>query len=131
MDLHNGWNYDGAGFRNSFCGSSGGIKIMFKSILVGAALFAAPAMAQTMEPENALMGIVRMETAEQFCGLPHRRDLLRELLMVVLPHVKLSTDEFTDSVRRAAKDMGEGLQQTGSLPGFCASVGEIYGRYGR
>lgn len=105
--------------------------IFAKSILVGAALFAAPAMAQAMEPERALMGIARMETAEQFCGLPHRRDLLRELLMVVLPHVKLSTYEFTDSVRRAAKDMGEGLQATGSLPGFCASVGGIYGRYGR
>lgn len=100
-------------------------------ILASAALFAAPASANAMEPADALIGIIRMETANQFCGLPHQEAALRELITIVTPHLKLSSEEFVQRVRRAAGEMGANLQQNGSLHGFCANVGAIYGRYGR
>lgn len=102
-----------------------------KIILASAAFFAAPASASAMEPADALMGIVRMETAKQFCGLPYQQEALKELLSVVLPHTKLSAQEFAGSVQRAGATLGYNLQQNGSLPGFCANVGAIYGRYGQ
>lgn len=104
---------------------------MMKSVILASALFAAPASANAMEPADALMGIVRMETAKQFCGLPYQQEALKELLAIVLPHTKLSAQEFTGSVQRAGATLGYNLQQNGSLPGFCANVGAIYGRYGR
>lgn len=102
-----------------------------KIILASAALFAAPASAQAMEPADALMGIIRMETANQFCGLPHHEGALRELITIVAPYIKKTPQEFTDRVRRAAVELGANMQQNGSLPGFCANVGALYGRYGK
>lgn len=102
-----------------------------KTIFVSAVLFAAPASAQAMEPADALMGIIRMETARQFCGLPLQEDALRELITIVAPYVKKTPQEFTESVRSAAGELGANMHQNGSLPGFCANVGAIYGRYGR
>lgn len=103
---------------------------MFKIITIGAALFAAPAMAQTMAPEQALIGIIRMEAAKQFCGLPMQRAALEELVAVVSPYVKTTPQEFTESIRRAAGDLGANMHRNGSLPGFCANVGTLYGRHG-
>lgn len=101
-----------------------------KIIMASAALFAAPASAKAMEPVDALMGIIRMETANQFCGLPLQEGALRELVMIVTPYVKKTPQEFTESVQRAAREMGANYARNGSLPGFCANVGAIYGRYG-
>lgn len=103
---------------------------MFKIITVGAALFAAPAMAQSMAPEQALIGIIRMEAAKQFCGLPIHEGALRELVKIVVPYVKTTPQEFTESVRRAAGELGANMHRNGSLPGFCANVGTLYGRNG-
>lgn len=102
-----------------------------KIIMASAALFAAPASANAMEPVDALMGIIRMETANQYCGLPLQEAALRELVTIVAPHVKSTPQQFTESVRRAAVELGANMQQNGSLPGFCANVGAIYGRYGK
>lgn len=102
-----------------------------KIILASAALFAAPASAQAMEPADALMGIIRMETARQFCGLPHQEGALRELVTVVTPYIKKTPQQFTESVRRAALELGTNMHQNGSLPSFCANVGALYGRYGK
>lgn len=102
-----------------------------KIIMASAALFAAPASANAMEPVDALTGIIRMETARQFCGLPLQEGALRQLVEVVQPYFKISPQEFTESVRRAAGELGANMHQNGSLPGFCANVGAIYGRYGK
>ncbi|AEY69671.1 hypothetical protein V19_02 [Brucella phage V_19] len=102
-----------------------------KIILASAALFAAPASAQALEPVDALTGIIRMEVARQYCGLPLPEDALRELVGVVAPYIKKTPQEFTESVRRAAMEQGSIYQRNGSLPGFCANVGAIYGRYGK
>lgn len=104
---------------------------MMKSVILASVLFAAPASANAMEPVDALTGIIRMETARQFCGLPLQEAALRELVMIVTPHLKLSSEEFVQSVRRAAGELGANMHQNGSLPGFCANVGAIYGRYGK
>lgn len=104
---------------------------MMKSVLLAAALFAAPNMANAMEPVDALTGIIRMETARQYCGLPLQEEALRELVEVVAPYIKKTPQEFTESVRRAAGELGANMNQNGSLPGFCANVGALYGRYGQ
>ncbi|QIC52906.1 hypothetical protein [Brucella phage EF4] len=72
-----------------------------------------------------------MEVARQYCGLPLPEDALRELVGVVAPYIKKTPQEFTESVRRAAMEQGSIYQRNGSLPGFCANVGAIYGRYGK
>lgn len=105
--------------------------INVKIILASAALFAAPAAAQAIEPVDALTGIIRMETARQYCGLPLQEEALRELVGVVAPYIKKTPQEFTESVRRAAVELGANMNQSGSLPGFCANVGALYGRYGK
>lgn len=102
-----------------------------KIFMFGAALFAAPASAQALEPVDAMMGIIRMETAKQFCGLPLHEPALRELVTIVSPYIKKTPEEFTESVRRAAGELGANMHRNGSLPGFCANIGAIYGRYGK
>jgi len=104
---------------------------MLKSILVSAAIFSAPASAASLEPVDALMGLIRMETARQFCELAPDQGAINELVNVVAPHVKVSPESFVQSIRNAAASMGEEYARNGSLPGFCANVGRIYGRYGK
>lgn len=104
---------------------------MFKTIMVSAAIFAAPAMAQSIKPADALMGIVRMETAKQFCGLQIDPKALMKLVDVVMPHVKKSPEEFVDAVRRAAGGLGASYVNNGTIGVFCAEVGRIYGRHGK
>jgi len=104
---------------------------MIKALFVSAAIFAAPASANAMEPVDALMGLIRMETARQFCDLAPDQGAINELVNVVAPHVKVSPESFVQSVRNAAASMGAEYARNGSLPGFCANVGRIYGRYGK
>lgn len=104
---------------------------MIKAILVSAAIFAAPASAKAMEPVDALMGLIKMETARQYCQLPPDVDTVNELVAVVAPHIKVSPEIFVQSIRNAAGQMGSEYARNGSLPGFCANVGRIYGRYGK
>ena len=104
---------------------------MIKAMLVSAALLSAPASAKAMEPVDALMGLIRMETARQFCELAPDQGAINELVGVVAPHVKVSPESFVQSIRNAAGQMGQEYSRNGSLPGFCANVGRIYGRYGK
>lgn len=104
---------------------------MFKAIMVSAAIFAAPASAQAMEPVAALNGIIKMEAAWQFCGLPINEGAVVKLADVVLPHVNKSPQEFVDAVRRAARELGANYVNNGTIGVFCAERGRIYGRYGK
>lgn len=103
---------------------------MFKTIMVSAAIFAAPAMAQSIKPADALLGIVRMEAAKQFCGLQIDEKSLMELVDIVMPHVKKTPQEFVDAVRRAAAQLGTDYTNNGNLGWFCAEIGRIYERHG-
>lgn len=104
---------------------------MFKTIMVSAAIFAAPAMAQSIKPADALLGIVRMETAKQFCGLQIDPKALMDLVDIVMPHVKKSPQEFVEAVRRSAVDLGANYVNNGTIGVFCAEIGRIYGRHGK
>ena len=103
---------------------------MLKIIMVSSALFSAPAMAKAIEPVDALTGIIRMETAKQFCGLQIDRQALMELVDTVMPHVKKTPKEFVDAVRRASAQLGTDYTNNGNLGWFCAEVGRIYERHG-
>lgn len=104
---------------------------MFKILSASAVLFAAPAMAQSIKPANALMGIVRMEAAKQFCGLQIDQQTLMELVDIVTPHVKKTPQEFVEAVRRTAEDLGANHVNNGTIGVFCAEIGRIYGRHGK
>lgn len=104
---------------------------MFKTIMVSAAIFAAPAMAQSIKPADALLGIVRMEAAWQFCGLPINEGAVVKLADIVLPHVNKSPQEFVDAIRRAARGLGANYVNNGTIGVFCAEVGHLYGRNGK
>ena len=102
-----------------------------KIILASAALFAAPASAQAIEPVDAMMNLIKMETANQYCGLTPPREAVERYVSIVMPLMKVDANTFVQSVRRAAGELGANMHQNGSLPGFCANVGAIYGRYGK
>lgn len=101
---------------------------MFKILLASAAIFAAPAMAQAIKPIDALNGIIRMETAWQFCGLPLNEKALMELSEIVSPHVKTSAQEFVEAIRRAATEKGINHVQNGTVALFCTEISAIYRR---
>lgn len=103
---------------------------MFKTIMVSAAIFAAPASAHAMEPAAALTGIIKMETANQFCGLRPNEAALIAMVDVVMPHVKKTPQEFVDAVRRAAGELGTNYVNNGTIGVFCAEIGHLYGRNG-
>lgn len=104
---------------------------MLKAIVVSAALLSAPSYAQAMEPADALMTLIKIEVARQSCGLAPDRATVTELVEEVTPYIKVGPEQFVQSVRNAAGQMGQELQRNGSLPGFCANVGRIYGSYGK
>jgi len=102
-----------------------------KIILASAALYAAPASAQALEPMDAMMNLIKMETANQYCGLTPPRSAVERYVSIVMPLMKVDENTFVQSVRRAAMEQGSIYQRNGSLPGFCANMGKIYGRYGK
>jgi hypothetical protein len=103
---------------------------MFKTIMVSAAIFAAPAIAQSIKPIDALNGIIKMETASQFCGLRPNEAALIAMLDAVMPHVKKTPQEFADAIRRAAGELGTNYVNNGTIGVFCAEIGHLYGRNG-
>lgn len=103
---------------------------MFKTIMVSAAIFAAPAMAQSIKPVDALTGIIKMETASQFCGLRPNEAALIAMVDVVMPYVKKTPQEFVDAVRRTAGEWGANYVNNGTIGVFCAEIGHLYGRNG-
>lgn len=95
---------------------------MFKSIVVASALMAAPAVAHdNNQITNALMVIVRIETANQFCGVKPDVELLTAAVNIVSPHISTTPQEFVDSVRRAAGQVGSEHVKNGTLGPFCAN----------
>lgn len=104
---------------------------MFKAITISAALFAAPAMAQSIEPERALIGMIRMQAAKQYCGIPIDPDVAAELMAVVLPHLKKSTDELVEAILSEGSNLGAQYVNNGTIGVFCAEIGRIYGRAGK
>lgn len=102
-----------------------------KIIMASAALFAAPASAQALEPADAMMNLIKIETANQYCGLTPPRSAVERYVNILMPLMKVDANTFVQSVRSAARDMGAIYARNGSLPGFCANVGAIYGRYGK
>lgn len=131
MDLHNGWNYDGAGFRDSFCGSSGGIKIMFKSIVVGAALFAAPAMAQATMEERTVDALINMVAAEVACGIKVPSAAVNDVLAPISHLIPVDkAGEFGAAIRKAGLVRGYEALRSPRREEFCISVARTYGRFG-
>lgn len=131
--MHHGWHNAGIGICSAVrnYGSGVGVMINAKIILASAALFAAPASAQSLEPADAMMNLIKMETANQYCGLTPPRSAVERYVKIVMPLMKVDANTFVQSVRSAAGELGANYERNGSLPGFCANVGAIYGRYGK
>jgi hypothetical protein len=102
-----------------------------KIILASAALFAAPASAQAMEPVDAMAHLIKIAVAHQYCGVKVGEKVILKYVKVVQPLLKVDDITFVQSVADAAYQQGQVYAQNGSLPGFCANVGAIYGRYGK
>jgi len=104
---------------------------MLKALFVSAAILAAPASAQAMEPADALMTLIKIEVARQSCGLAPDRATVTELVEEVTPYVKVGPERFVQSIREAAASLGVEYDRNGTLGAFCANVGRIYGRFGK
>lgn len=131
MGLHNGWNYDGAGFRNSFCGSSGRIEIMFKIITVGASLFAAPAMAQTITEKDTVDALIVMVAAEVACGLKVPQEASYRMVKSVIHLIPEGKGgEFGDYIREAGEAKGRKILKSHGRERFCIDMAQAYRRHG-
>lgn len=104
---------------------------MIKGIILASALLAAPASAKAMEPVDAVAKLIMFEVARQYCGFVVPYNVRLEYVKVVQPLLRVSEISFVQSVRETGYAQGALYLQNGSLPGFCANVGRIYGRYGK
>jgi len=107
------------------------IKSLITAAMVGGLILSTTSKPKAMEPAEALVAIVRMETAQQFCNLPTPRDILLVLLKDVRPYVNMTDQQFVARVRHAANELGKAYNQIGTLYQFCSEMADTYAMAGR
>lgn len=131
MDLYNGWCYDGSGSSNTFRGTSSGDEIMFKTILVGAALFAAPAMAQATVEEQTIDALINMVAAEVACGIKVPPAAVNDVLSPISHLIPVGrAGELGKAIRKAGEARGYEALRSPQREEFCIRIARTYGRFG-
>lgn len=102
-----------------------------KIILASAALFSAPAMAQTGDDVQTVKALVNMVTAEKICGFPMRPDIVDRLLTPISSRIPPEkAREFGYRIRLAGEAQAEEMLSTGNYGGFCAGMADAYAKIG-
>lgn len=102
-----------------------------KVILASAALFAAPAMAQTSDDLTTVKALVNMVAVEQVCGLKIPVDALYDFVGRISPRLPNgSGEEFGKMVRQAGIARAQEIVNSGTANEFCFKAVQLYRKYG-
>lgn len=104
---------------------------MFKSIVVGAALFAAPAMAQTITEKDTVDALIVMVAAEVACGLEMPQEASYRMVKSVIHLIPEGKGgEFGDYIREAGEFKGMRILKSPARERFCMDMAQTYRRHG-